>query len=300
MSNFKFAQFDPRPVGREVNDGIIAAAHGGITLLGIEVTIHQLAESCVFGNLDHHGPNDTAETPSAAEQALVCELPPKGATLVTVRTDTDSVSAMAILANRAEGLAVDAELVAAIGRFDRLGPASGAVIDEVIAIGRVSADSKRTLEQRVAWIQSVLAGEGDVTELTELVAARNREFDEARAASELTLHADGRIALVVSTHRFATNLGYEKASVLVAYNPAMPVDFKDPSKGTYRKFTICRYDSHVAVDLMAVMNELNELDPAVSEGARWGGRGDIIGSPQGVSSELDAQKVLAVVTSHLK
>jgi hypothetical protein len=46
----------------------------------------QYAARCTL-NLDHHGPGDTADTPSAAEQALDAALPPDGATLVTVRPD---------------------------------------------------------------------------------------------------------------------------------------------------------------------------------------------------------------------
>ena len=77
-------------------------------------------------------------------------------------------------------------------------------------------------------------------------------------------------------------------------NPAMAVDFKDPSKGTHKKFTVCRYDSHVPCDLPAALAELQSLE----EG--WGGRGDIFGSPQGVSSKLSLEQVLEVVKKHLK
>ncbi len=294
-----FAQFDPRPVGRETNESIVAAAGGGESLMGIEVTIPALAAQCGLGNVDHHGEGDTADTPSAVEQALTVDLPPAGATLATVRCDTDSVSAMAVIASRAKSMAVDEAIVAAIGRFDRLGPADGRPADAVIAIGRQAANFRLPLSERVAWVQAVLAGEGDEAEIASIVAGRDNEFDAAREASTVTLHEEGRIAMVVSTHRFATQIGYEAASVLVCFNPEMPVDFRDRSKGSYRKFTICRYDSHVPVDLVAAMAELNELDPTVSEGSRWGGRGDIGGSPQGISSGLTPEQVVEVVTRHL-
>jgi len=290
LITYVFAQFDPRPVGQDKNNGI----------MGIEVTIPHLAERCKLGNLDHHGPEDSAETPSAVEQALSAELPPAGAMLATVRCDTDSIGAMAVLANRAAGREVDEVLVRAIGAFDRLGPAAGRPGDEVISIARQAANFRMPLSERVEWVQSVLDGTYDEAEVSELVAARDKEFEAATEASEVTLHADGRIASVVSKHRFATNLGYEAASVLVCFNPEMPVDFRDPSKGTYLKYTLCRYDSHVPVDLVAAMAELNELDPAAVEGARWGGRGDIGGSPQGISSGLELEQVLEVVERHLK
>jgi len=77
-------------------------------------------------------------------------------------------------------------------------------------------------------------------------------------------------------------------------NPSMPVDPKDASKGTYRKFTVCRYDSHTPCDLPAALKELQALE------AGWGGRGDIFGSPQGVSSSLTVEQVIEVVSRHLK
>ena len=290
---YKFEQFDPRPIGAEKNSGIIATANDGRNLLGIEVTILPLAERCALGNLDHHGPSDTAETPSATEQAMTAELPSKGATLVTVRCDTDSVAAMAILASRFEGRDVSEEIVAAIGRFDRLGPAEGRPADAIIAIARQSSNFRLPLAERVAWVQSILDGTHDREEVANLVAARDAEFIAAAAASEVQLHAGARIASVVSTHRFATQLGYEAASVLVCFNPTMPRNFRDPSEGTYRKFTVCRYDTHTPCDLNSALAELRALESG------WGGRGDIFGSPQGESSELSLEQVIEVVERHL-
>src|SRR3989344_4241119 len=83
----------------------------------------------------------------------------------------------------------------------------------------------------------LLAGADKSAEIAVLISAHDSELEAARKASELTLHASERIAAVVSTHRFATNLGYESARVVVAMNPSMPVDPKDPAEGTYRKFT---------------------------------------------------------------
>ncbi len=290
---YNFAQFDPRPIGKDANEEILLA-NGGDGVLGIEVTIPALAALCSLGNLDHHGPSDDAQTPSASEQALTTELPPAGATLVGVRCDADSITAMAILASRMEEKKVDEDVISAIGRFDRLGPAEGRPIDSVIAINRVAADFKRSLDERVAWVQAILAGEGSTSEIAELVSARDAEFEAARTASEIHLEADGRIAVVVSTHRFATNLGYEKASVVVAMNTEMLVDFRDPSKGTYKKFTVCRYSSHTPCDLPAALAELQQMEGG------WGGRGDIFGSPQGVSSNFTIKQVVAVVAKHLK
>lgn len=296
-------QFDPRPQGAAENEKVFISG----PVMGIEVTMPALASRC-SGNVDHHGVGDTAETPSACEQALEFGIPfnwqvgqdggPRPSEwplpiLATVRPDADSVTAMAVIENRLSNRPIDRDLVAAVGRFDRLGPSSGRPEVKVSAIARKSFDFKLTLEERVSWVADLLAGADKSSEIATLVASHDAELAAARQASELTLHASGWVAAVVSTHRFATTLGYESAPVVVACNPSMPVDFKDPSKGSYKKFTVCRYDSHVKCDLPAALAELQKLEPG------WGGRGDIFGSPQGVSSKLTLVEVLAVVEKHL-
>ena len=304
--NISVAQFDPRPQGAAVNEAIFASGYG---VLGVEVTIPALAARCRQGNIDHHGVADTSETPSACEQALGFGIPydwscdqdggPRPTewplpVLATVRADADSVTAMAVIENRLSDRPIDRDLVSAVGRFDRLGPSVGKPEARVSAIARKSADFKLTLEERVSWVADLLAGADKSSEIATLVASHDAELETARQASELTLHANGRIACVVSTHRFATTLGYESAPVVVACNPCMPVDFKDVSKGTCKKFTVCRYDSHVKCNLPAVLAEFQKLEPG------WGGRGDIFGSPQGVSSVLTLEQVLEVVIRHLE
>lgn len=295
-TKYQFAQFDPRPQSVEVNEKIFSLG----SVFGIEVTIPALAARCTLDNLDHHRPGDTHETPSACEQAMTCELPAEGTVLATVRPDADSITAMAVLVNRAEnrssaeGRPVDKDKVWAVGEFDRHGPAGEKPCEFVTAIARKAVDFKISLAERVAWVSDLLAGDDKSEEIAVLIAAHDSELEAARKASELTLHADGRIAAVVSTHRFATNLGYENASVVVAMNPNMPVDPKDASKGTYRKFTVCRYDSHTPCDLPSALKELQALESG------WGGRGEIFGSPQGVSSTLTLEQVLEVVARHLK
>jgi hypothetical protein len=287
----KFYQFDPRPQGAEANEVIFRL---DLMILGIEVTVPALAARCFIGNLDHHGAGDTAETPSACEQALECQLLCDDMALATVRPDADSVTAMAVIMNRLAWRPNNRDLVAAVGRFDRLGPSAGKPEPRVTAIARKAMDHKVALGDRVRWVADILAGGGKESEVAALVAARDAELTAARMESNLTVYPNGKVAVVVSTHRFATALGYESAPVVVAMNPKMPVDPKDPSKGSYRKFTVCRYDSHVPCDLPAALAELQQLEPG------WGGRGDIFGSPQGVSSNLSLEQVLEVVSRHLK
>lgn len=86
--------------------------------LGVEVTDPQVAERCDLGNLDpqhghyRHGPvvprepswGPTAALPAAVEEARWCAVAalPRGARLVTTRSDLDAVCAMAVIVARAE------------------------------------------------------------------------------------------------------------------------------------------------------------------------------------------------------
>ena len=282
---YKYVQLDTRPGASNPKFG-----------LGIEITMKSLLPEGII-NLDHHGEKDTSKTPSAVEQALTSPLPEDGTVIATIRPDADSVGAMAVLENRASGRPVDPKLVAAIGTVNKFGPQAVGFEDLrplTVAIARKAADFKESLDERVTWIGNILAGEIPQAEVDALVAARDGEFAVAEAASKVTIVADGRIAVVESTHRFATELGYQKAQIVVALNPQMPVDFKDASKGTYRKYTVCRYNEFIPVDFMGIREELNSVDPG------WGGQVSIIGSPQRRDSTLSLDQVIEVVIRHLK
>lgn len=299
MKKLSFFQLDPRPQGAESNEAILASVTGSI--IGVEVTIPALASQCLL-NFDHHDSKSTAETLSACEQMLEWVTAKDGnlgeyvdASLVTVRPDADSVTAMAVFMTAVSGGISNPSVVSEVGQFDRLGPSAGTPSVLVSAIARKAADFKIPLEGRVKWISEILTGDGKEEEIAELVSAHDRELTDARKASVVEVHQGGvSIATVVSTHRFATTLGYESAPIVVAMNPEMPMDPKDLSKGVCRKFTVCRYDSHVPCDLPAALAELQAMESG------WGGRGDIFGSPQGVSSELTLVQVLDVVKRHVK
>lgn len=289
---FFFAQLDPRQ-----------GASNPEFNLGVEVTVPRLLPHGV-ANLDHHGQGATMATPAAIEQALTCELPADGAVVATIRPDADSVGAMAVLANRGANRRCDERLVAAIAAVDKHGPLAVGFEDLrplTMAIARKAAAAKVPLAERVAWVADLLAG--DSASHSEEIAALNREreeeFAQALRCSAVELVADGKVAVVESTNRFATEIGYQRgAPIVVAYNPSMLVDFRDPSKGTYRKFTVCRYNEFVPFDLTMIRDELNELETArCDDGLTWGGQANIIGSPQGRSSELTKEEVVGIVVT---
>lgn len=96
------------------------------------------------------------------------------------------------------------------------------------------------------------------------------------------------IAVVESTYRAATSVGYSLAPVVVAFNPS----FKQGPSGPYKKFTICAFEAKF-VDIKSALAELAMLEPG------WGGSSTIGGSPQGVNSTLTVDQVVAVVEKHL-
>ncbi|MFY9484754.1 MAG: hypothetical protein WAP74_04005 [Patescibacteria group bacterium] len=98
-----------------------------------------------------------------------------------------------------------------------------------------------------------------------------------------------QIAVVVSTHRATTMIGYKLCPVVVALNPAFRVGGGEP----HAKYTVCQYSTGHC-DLVAAKNDLAALEPG------WGGSPMIIGSPQGVASQLTTEQVVEVVTRHLK
>ncbi len=100
-NNFKYGLLDPRKGQEANNDPVFSGSY----TYGIEVTIPALAGRCSF-NLDpqHTGGNGNS---TAIEEAVNGELPPDGATLVTIRPDLDSVGAMAILKIREQKRGLD-------------------------------------------------------------------------------------------------------------------------------------------------------------------------------------------------
>ena len=107
------------------------------------------------------------------------------------------------------------------------------------------------MEERVLLISKILLGKTSEAEIEKIASKRVQKLEDARKNSEISLYVTGgvKIAFVESSHRFATNLGYELAPIVIARNPVMPVDFKDATKGTYVKYTICRYDSNAPCDI---------------------------------------------------
>ncbi len=329
--SYKFALLDPRPVpaAQAANDAIFASG----PVYGVEVTVPALAARCI-GNLDPQHTGGDASV-AAIEAALTAELPPDGATFVTIRPDPDAFGAMLVLEARQtrsrfywgdnqSSLNIDndaypgvcvrnanmAERIRTIAAADKFGKggwpgvrplpsrenpwlenAAAEDIHDLAAISAALFDYKIPVEQRVALMRHWFLTGLEPKDYREKVEAERAEMIRALEAGEIKVStvADGRIAVVESSHRAATMIGYTQAPVVVARNPAHRVQGGEP----HTKYTVCAFTAEEA-DIKSALVELAQMEPG------WGGSPTIGGSPQGVSSELTTDEVVAVVARHLK
>ena len=312
----EFVLFDPRPVSLASEQAkILALREQGYTIVGVEVTVPALAGLCDTNIDPQHG---SGGDPSMSAIALIArhgvDLVPKGTQKVafaTVRPDLDAFGGIALLwwelqapysvqqhsstAMRSRIQAIHLSDTFARGEWQprELGTGEDSYL---AAIARCVSDFKVPMRSRIEAVQRWLeTGE----EPAGYRAAYERESGEilsAIASGETSVDlserygypADWKVVVVKSRHRAATSVGYTQAPIVVALNPAFSMGGAPPT----RKFTICQYRAGY-VDLSAVMQGLASLE------AGWGGSPTIIGSPQGVDSNLPLETVVAIVAKHL-
>jgi hypothetical protein len=326
MATYNFDLLDPRPAGAEKNDEIFAR-EGGV--FGIEVTIPTLAERCGLGNLDPQHSGQDAST-AAIEAALTCELPPKGATLVTVRADLDAVGAMAVFGHRAYydevhgwgtsylSDALDTRaFLRLLALYDRVKMvavcdkfAYGAWVPRPLPTEENPWDDPTASVEGNRALAAIEAAVADFKiPLKERVAwVRDwlctgaepdgyREKVEAERQDLIAALGDGRIT-AEAVNGIATVVSTHRAATSVGYSLAPVVVALNPEfcfggGEPHQKFTVCQFDG-THVDLQKVLAELAELESG------WGGSPTIGGSPQGASSNLTMDQVVEVVRRHLK
>lgn len=279
----------------------------GNATLGIEVTDPDLAAACGLGNIDpQHGAAPRGQ--AAIEAAQSWPLPPRGATLVTIRPDADAFGAMAVLGLRADRVAFDAgmkrrlDLIAQHDRFD-LGPWPGRRdlpdcpedIDEVgLGPERIGALIGGLARPGLAADHKVLIVRRWLTLGQVPPAWHDRAADAALALYAAYHHGNvkvhdlepGLLALVEGSAPGALRLGYRLAPVVIA--TTMKADAHNNT--LMRRLTIAQWRTG-HVDLGAVVRRLSEDERG------WGGSPTIIGSPQGRSCRTDITAIIDVVRS---
>lgn len=301
-----FKLFDPRPIpaAGEANEKIFNLGD----VYGIEVTVPALAARCVM-NIDPQHIGNNVHT-AAIEEAVFAALPPKGSVLATVGADLDSVGSMAILELRSEGVDLSPILrrIEEVAESDKFahggwpGPqplpsredpwplktASAEAAPQLAAIASAIADFKIPFDQRVEWMKVwLLSGEAPAG-YEEKVQKEREELIRALESGEIRMEDRNGIAVVVSTHRAGTTIGYSIAPVAVLLNP----EFGFGPGPKVKKFTVCQFEVGY-VDLKKVFAELSQVESG------WGGSLTIGGSPQGVSSALTLGYVAEIVRKHL-
>lgn len=313
---FQYAIFDPRPIpaAAETNEAIFASGQ----VLGIEVTVNSLAARCGLGNIDpQHLGGDASK--AAIEVALDYWLPPAGTILATVRADLDSIGAMAvfsvmaapdadILMSNEGGILRRIKMVANADKFARGGwpgarplpstdnpwseeGASASDSRPLAAIAAAISDFRVPVADRVSTMETWLRTGVEPEQYRTQVERERMDMVAAieSGAIQTSVAANGKIAVVVSPHRAAMTVGYALAPVVVALNP----EFVFQGGPKHAKFTVAQFEMGFA-DLKSATAELAGIEPG------WGGSPTIAGSPQGVSSTLTTDQVVAVIEKFLK
>ena len=323
----EFVLFDPRPASLAAEQAkILALREQGYVIIGVEVTVPALAGLCHVNIDPQHG---SEGDPSMSAIALIArhgvDLVPKGAQKVafaTVRPDLDAFGGIALLwwelqapysvqqhsstAMRSRIEAIHLSDTFARGEWQprELGTGEDSYL---AAIARCVCDFKVSMRDRIEHVQRWLeTGEepagyraayeresGEI--LSEIASGETSVKDVSQVIQGVKapiVYGGGDyhspIVVVQSRLRAATRVGYTQAPIVVALNPAFSMGGAPPT----RKFTICQYRPGY-VDLPAVRDELASLE------AGWGGSPTIIGSPQGVDSNLPLETVVAIVAKHL-
>lgn len=233
------------------------------------------------------------------------------AVLVTVRPDLDSVGAMAVYSLRAKGESLGVlrgqriRMIAEADRFARGSyPGSSPLPSRnnpwpdggsaescrmLAALAAAVADFKVPIEKRVALMEEWLLTGKEPEEYRGQVEQERSDLILALERGVITVSTKQQVAVVETTHRAATLVGYCLQPVVVAFNPK----FSFQGGPAHAKFTVCQYEiGHC--DLQAALAELQTLE------AGWGGSPTMIGSPQGEGSKLSIDQVVGVVARHLK
>lgn len=183
--------------------------------------------------------------------------------------------------------------------------AGASELGDLAAIAAAVADHKVPMAERVETMRRWLEFGQEPRVYREQVERERQEMIDALEQGDILIqHLEGGslkyssrerfvrtgywpgAAVVVTTHRAATMLGYSFAPVVIAINPAFISDGDAPR----RKVTICQYREGY-INMGALADALNEIEPG------WGGSKTIIGSPQDRGCELSLQAIVDAVES---
>jgi hypothetical protein len=312
----QFISIDPRPASKASQlDMLEQLKSEGYNIIGFEATLPWLDEVCTY-NFDpqhKHGNADLACIEQILEVVRVddhgeCRVAMGNVAMVTVRPDLDSIGGMAVYlaAMRSDSDYMEfhfptqrVEAVADADKFTQGEWKSRPLFEgndsgDLAPIARFVSDFKVPMQKRVEgmlkWLEH--GTEPDASYRSSYEAERT-QIQSAVESGETKLSVidlddvvGPQVAVVESTLRAATSIGYSKAPVVVAINPAFSFGGGQP----HRKVTICQYGP-IYINLKGVFALLGE---------GWGGSPTIGGSPQGVDCKTSVEEIIEAIAMVLR
>ncbi len=280
--------------------------------LGIEVTDIDLEQHCSLSIDPQHSANNkitSIEYVFNYQNDLLDLIKPfEDIFMVTIKTDVDSIGAMALLTLLLESrFKLDGDVILrmkAIAKSDRHGRVNWRDRKEDYfhfenyniyglpsGLAYMASDHKISTEQKVKNMINYLI-HGNFQNMYKYNNLVTRNLKRSNKATEIEVIVPKKLCFVESKHRGAISYGYRYTPVVIAKNQQF-VFGKEYTKRFGTKYTIAQYEDSKHIDLDAVRQELLSLE----EG--WGGSSVIIGSPQGGPSELNDKTLIDIVKKHL-
>jgi hypothetical protein len=236
-------------------------------------------------------------------------LPPDGSILVTVRKDRDSLGAMAVLILRAEGRRVDCWLVQWLGLVDGFGfnkaremrgdlKPDGREPDAIQVIINDPRASWPTMEDKVAAIADILAGEMPRQEIDQIASLKDRSLMDFQA--ELC----GKVAVIMAPGKYnqARNWGNKHYQVALVFDP---IYRPATNGGTRERWTLVRQEGcfdrqgfEDAVNAATAKVQGVSIEELKENGYSSGGTHCIVSESQRTSSGLTREMVIAFAREH--
>lgn len=284
----------------------------GPNTLGIEITRADLAARCGLGNIDpQHGLNPHPDS-SAIRSSLTYPLPPKGATLVTIRPDADALGAMAVLTARFEvkqDLLLH-ELIEAVHLVDCVGAATALAKNPRITEYKLERDAVQQLvrinsssvEERVLAVMQILTGVMPRHQIEEIASLRPK--DDYREFKQTIIVPD-KVMLITTRGQYgaARSYGTKRFPVTIICD----LEYVMPGADDYtphKRWCIARQEGADVIDMKRLKLEINKAEAHVrgldipnleEHGLTWGGPRNLASSPQGKVSELSDDRIINIV-----
>lgn len=275
----------------------------GKTIVGLEMTVPQLAEIC-DKNIDPQHTDKKVTQSCVREVAknaedLLGQYKGKDVVFCTNRVDVDSVAAFVVANRFLAGEKVDYNPnIAEINKHDTFQGEkwSGQKPIELAfnpenKTGALASSIKvfMVTPKNIADVEKFIdTGVVDETTMNAYRQTQQKVIDMVNSG-EIGVSVKNGVAHVKTTMPCATAVGYAFAPVVIAENPEMKLG---PTGTPFRKLSVCQHEEGY-VDLGKVKEALAGKENG------WGGSPTFIGSPQGTSSEVSVEEIRGLISRNL-